>query len=73
VRENFENIAYIAQRNGTLRDLHFFQGPGYVGLDSSTAFDDETIRQRGEQLIKNNLHARTLSRRLAACHHPQPG
>ena len=60
VRENFENIAYIAQRNGTLRDLHFFQGPGYVGLDSSTAFDDETIRQRGEQLIKNNLQRSEL-------------
>ena len=36
VRTNFENIAAIAQRNGTLKDLHFFDGPGYVGLDSST-------------------------------------
>ena len=60
VRENFENIAYIAQRNGTLRDLHFFDGPGYVGLDASTTFDDETIRQRGEQLIKNNLQRSEL-------------
>ena len=23
--------------NGTLKDLHFFDGPGYVGLDASTA------------------------------------
>ncbi len=60
VRDNFENIAHIAQRNGTLRDLHFFDGPGYVGLDASTTFDDETIRQRGEQLIKNNLQRSEL-------------
>ncbi len=48
VRTNFEMIANIAERNGTLRDLHFFDGPGYVGLDASTSFDDETIRQRGD-------------------------
>ena len=60
VRSNFESIADIARRNGTLKDLHFFDGPGYVGLDASTTFDDETIRQRGEQLIKNNLHRSEL-------------
>ena len=56
VRSDFENIANIASRNHTLNDLHFFQGPGYVGLDASTQFDDATIRQRGEQLIQTTLH-----------------
>ena len=37
VRTDFENIARIASRNKTLSDLHFFQGPGYVGLDASTS------------------------------------
>jgi multidrug efflux pump subunit AcrB len=60
VRSNFESIAEIARRNNTLKDLHFFDGPGYVGLDASTSFDDETIRQRGEQLIKNNLQRSEL-------------
>jgi multidrug efflux pump subunit AcrB len=60
VRSNFESIADIARRNGTLKDLHFFDGPGYVGLDASTSFDDETIRSRGEQLIRNNLHRSEL-------------
>ncbi len=60
MRSNFESIAEIARRNGTLKDLHFFDGPGYVGLDASTSFDDETIRRRGEQLIKNNLHRSEL-------------
>ncbi len=60
VRSNFESIAEIARRNGTLKDLHFFDGPGYVGLDASTSFGDETIRQRGEQLIKNNFHRSEL-------------
>ena len=56
VRTNFENIARIAARNNTVSDLHFFQGPGYVGLDASTLVDDATIRQRGERLIRENLH-----------------
>jgi len=56
VRADFENIAGIASRNRTLTDLHFFEGPGYVGLDARTTFDDATIRQRGEQLIQVNLH-----------------
>ena len=60
VRSNFESIAEIARRNGTLKDLHFFDGPGYVGLDASTSVDDETIRLRGEQLIKNNFHRSEL-------------
>jgi len=56
VRSNFEKIAAIAGRNRTLSDLHFFDGPGYVGLDASTNFDDATIRKRGEQLIVSELH-----------------
>ncbi len=56
VRTDFENIASIAARNKTLTDLHFFDGPGYVGLDASTSFDDATIRSRGEALIRTNLH-----------------
>jgi len=34
VRENFENIASICPAQRYLRDLHFFDGPGYVGLDA---------------------------------------
>ena len=56
VRNDFENIAHIAARNKTLADLHFFQGPGYVGLDASSGLDDQTIRERGEALIQANLH-----------------
>ena len=56
VRSDFEKIAAIAARNHTLNDLHFFQGPGYVGLDASTTFDDATIRERGEKLIVGELH-----------------
>ncbi len=56
VRSDFERIAALAARNNTLNDLHFFQGPGYVGLDASTSVDDATIRLRGEQLIQVSLH-----------------
>ncbi len=60
VRTDFENIAQIAARRRTFTDLHFFQGPGYVGLDASTTMDDVTIRARGEELIQQNLHRSEL-------------
>ncbi len=60
VRTDFENIARIASHNGALTDLHFFEGPGYVGLDASTPLDDATIRERGERLIRANLHRSEL-------------
>jgi multidrug efflux pump subunit AcrB len=56
VRSDFEKIARIAAQNNTMKDLHFFEGPGYVGLDASTTVDDAVIRARGEQLILSNLH-----------------
>jgi multidrug efflux pump subunit AcrB len=60
VRTNFERIARVAAGSKVFSDLHFFQGPGYVGLDASTNLDDETIRQRGEELIRSRLHASEL-------------
>src|SRR6516225_7865615 len=60
VRSAFEAIATIASHNETLTDLHFFEGPGYVGLDASSKLVDESIRQRGEQLIQSNLHRSEL-------------
>jgi len=60
VRTNFEAIARLAERRGTLQDLHFFDGPGYVGLDASTEISDDAIRQRGEELIENTLHRSEL-------------
>jgi len=56
VRESFESIARIAERSGAIQDLHFFDGPGYVGMDASSSFDDDTLRERGQQLIRDNLH-----------------
>jgi multidrug efflux pump len=60
VRSSFEAIAKIARRNGTLKDLRFFDGPGYVGLDASTTLTEEEIRERGEQLIRTELHRSQL-------------
>ncbi|HLI63826.1 MAG TPA: efflux RND transporter permease subunit [Terriglobales bacterium] len=60
VRSTFESIVYSAAREGTLRDLHFFDGPGYVGVDASSSLDDAAIRRRGDQLIENHLHRSEL-------------
>jgi multidrug efflux pump subunit AcrB len=60
VRVDFEKIAAIAARNHALSDLHFFEGPGYVGLDANSPLDDATIRARGEQLIVSTLHRSEL-------------
>ena len=60
VRNDFENIARIASQSKTITDLHFFEGPGYVGLDANTLLDDATIRSRGAKLMQANLHRSEL-------------
>jgi multidrug efflux pump subunit AcrB len=56
VRDQFQALAEIAAANRTFTDLHFFEGPGFVGLDALTALDDSTIRQRANALIQERLH-----------------
>ncbi len=56
VRSNFETVARLGQRDGYLKDLRFFDGPGYVGLDAGTTYSDEAIRAAAAKYLANYLH-----------------
>ncbi len=56
VRTTFQDLAYIAEDRGIVSDLHFFEGPGYIGLDASSKLDDATIRADSNHLVEENLH-----------------
>jgi multidrug efflux pump subunit AcrB len=60
VRKDFELIGHLAEQSGALQDLHFFDGPGYVGMDASSKLDDAALRAGGDRLIQNNLQRSEL-------------
>ena len=56
VRRPFNLLSGIAEKEGLLRDIRLFDGPGFVGLDAITTLDDAEILQRGVKLRSERLH-----------------
>ena len=56
IRGNFQTVVRLGERDGYLKDLHFFDGPGFVGVDTGTTYDDATVRAAGARYIQNYLH-----------------
>ena len=57
VRQSFDLVLQAAVDEGVLRDLHIFQGPGYVGADANSSQSDAQILGWGETFIETRLHA----------------
>ncbi len=60
VRQTFQEVIELGAQKGALRDLHFFQAPGFVGVDVSTSLDDTALRTLGNQLINERVHRSEL-------------
>jgi multidrug efflux pump subunit AcrB len=56
VRESFETIVRAATSLGLIRDLHFFEGSGFIGVDCSSQYSEEELRRRGESFVWEHLH-----------------
>jgi len=56
VRQTFREVIELGAQQGVLRDLHFFEAPGFVGVDLSTSLDDVTLRALGNKLIDEKVH-----------------
>src|SRR5262249_20975003 len=56
VRQTFAEIVKSAAQVGAFRDLHFFEAPGFVGVDVSTTFDDATLRDRSAKFTEDKIH-----------------
>ncbi len=56
VRRPFNLLGQTAEKEGRLRDIRLFDGPGFVGLDAITTLDDAQILQLGTKLRRERLH-----------------
>ena len=56
VRQTFQEVIERGEQEGALHDLHFFDAPGFVGVDLSTSLDDAALRVLGSKLIEEKIH-----------------
>jgi multidrug efflux pump subunit AcrB len=60
VRRGFDAFVQLAQQNGVFRDVRLFVGPGYIGLDGSSARSDAQIHGYIEWYIRERLRVSEL-------------
>jgi multidrug efflux pump subunit AcrB len=60
VRPDFEMFGRYAQEAGALSDGHYFEGPGFVGLDAASEWDDARLLALGQAFIRERLRASEL-------------
>ena len=56
VRETFQAVIGLGAQAGVLRDLHYFEAPGFVGVDLNTSLDDASLRAFGNKIIEEKIH-----------------
>lgn len=60
VRDAFQLAVRVGERAGNFRDAHLFQGPGFVGMDVSTALDDQALRSFANEFVQDRLNQSSL-------------
>jgi multidrug efflux pump subunit AcrB len=55
VRRPFNLLAELAAKEGMIRDIRLFEGPGFVGLDAISSLSDEEILANGQRLRRERL------------------
>ena len=56
VRQTFQQVIELGAQRGGLRDPHYFEAPGFVGVDISTTVDDATLRALGNKWMAEKIH-----------------
>jgi multidrug efflux pump subunit AcrB len=60
VQSSFESLSRVAVESKVLRDLHFFKGSGFIGVDASSMLTDDQLRAAADRLISEKLHRSEL-------------
>ncbi|MFN7967606.1 MAG: efflux RND transporter permease subunit [Acidobacteriota bacterium] len=60
VMEHFVLFGRFAVEQHALRDVRFFEGSGFVGLDAATRLDDQALARLGAQFIRERLRVSEL-------------
>jgi multidrug efflux pump subunit AcrB len=56
VRQSFQRLVKAGAAEGGLRDVHFFEAPGFVGADVNTPLDTTGLRALGKKLMDEYVH-----------------
>jgi multidrug efflux pump subunit AcrB len=56
VLDSFRTVTQAAEAAGIIRDLHFFKGSGYVGVDFSSQLAVEVLQKRAIAIAYDKLH-----------------
>jgi multidrug efflux pump subunit AcrB len=60
VRPAFEMFGRYAEQAGALAKVSYFEGPGFVGLDAASTWDDARLYDLGQEFIRERLRASEL-------------
>jgi multidrug efflux pump subunit AcrB len=60
VRPPFEAFARFASQSGAVRDVSFFEGPGFVGVDAASSWDDARLSALGATFVRDHLRTSEL-------------
>jgi multidrug efflux pump len=60
VRPALELFRRYAEGAGALADVRYFEGPGFVGLDSESTWDDPRLIALGQSFLRERLRASEL-------------
>jgi len=56
VRQTFQGVIEAGAESGVLHDLHYFEAPGFVGVDLSTNVNPAALRALGSKWIEEKIH-----------------
>ena len=56
VRKTFASVMAGVGQGKLVRDFHYFDGSGFVGVDVATALTDDQLRSLGDRLVMEKLH-----------------
>ncbi len=60
VRQSFQRVVQAGVAAGGISDVHFFEGPGFVGADLHSPLDENQLRTLGNQLMEQHLQRSEL-------------
>jgi multidrug efflux pump subunit AcrB len=56
VRDTFQNMVHIAEGAGLVKDLRFFEGSGFVGVDCNSQLTPDELSKRADRFIWERMH-----------------
>jgi multidrug efflux pump subunit AcrB len=60
VRESFQRLVRFGAEDGAIRDIHFFEAPGFVGADVSSKLSPDELHALGNRLMDTRLQRSEL-------------